>query len=143
MATPRKKRGPGTPLREERNTDPHWTNWDYLAAFGEDEQGYTYLEAIKRFCCLPSDEEAWIDDLVREAHRAYLRAGACQKGQAAAWRVLRRAGMILLHDLMADLRVGAGRLKPRAAFRWPTTTATTIIVATNWKPQIQHRAGSP
>ncbi len=131
MASPRKKRGPSTPLREDRNTDPHWTNWEYLSAFGEDDLGYTYLDAVKRFCCLPSEEDAWLDDLVRAAKRAHDRSGSSQTGRQAAWRVFRRAGMILLHDLMDDLQVETGKLKPRAAFFWPSQ-AMTLIITTAW-----------
>ena len=132
MASPKKKRGPHTPRREERNTDPHWTNWEYLAAFGVDDLGYTYLDAIRQFCCIPSDEDAWLEDLVKAAKRAHDRAGHSRTGQAAAWTVLRRAGMILLHDLMEDLKVG-GKMKPRAAFRWPSQ-GITVIVSNSWKP---------
>ncbi len=132
MATAKKKRGPKTPPREERNTDPRWTNWEVLSAFGEDENGTTYLDAIKQFCCVPNEEEAWLGDLVRRARRAHDRAGQSATGRQAAWRVLRRAGMILLHDLMDDLKVETGKLKPRAAFRWPEMSIT-VIVTTTWK----------
>jgi len=132
VASAKKKRGPGTPPREERNLDPHWTNWEVLAAFGEDERGDTYLDAVKRFCCLPSEEDVWLDELVRAAHRAHDRAGSCQTGRMAAWRVFRRAGMILLHDFMEDLQVETGRLKPRAAFYWPAK-AMTVVITTNWR----------
>ena len=136
MASPRKKRGPSTPLREDRNTDPHWTNWEYLSAFGEDDLGYTYLDAIKQFCCMPSEEEMWLDELVREARRAYDRAGHSQTGRQAAWRVFRRAGMILLHDRMEELKVETGRLRPRAAFAWPSKSMT-VIIATNWRVEMK------
>lgn len=128
----RKQRMPGAPSRENVNTDPHWTNWETLAAFGEDELGYTYLDAIKRFCCIPSEEDAWLDELVRRARAAHDQAGQSRTGREAAWRVFRRAGMILLHDRMDELKVGQGILKPRAVFCWPMTSRT-ITVATNWR----------
>lgn len=118
------------------NNDPHWTNWEYLAAFGEDELGYTYLDAIKRFCCLPSEEEAWLEELVRRARQAHDAAGQSRRGREAAWAVLRRAGMILRHDRMAELRVGAGILRPRAAFLWPGLNHE-VVVSVHWKPVIQ------
>lgn len=130
MARARKPKRSTT--RKDVNTDPHWTNWEYLAAFGVDDLGYTYLDAVKQFCCVPNEEEAWLEDLVRKAHRAHDRAGRSTTGRQAAWRVLRRAGMILLHDLMDDLKVETGKRKPRAAFRWPEM-AMTVIVTTNWK----------
>lgn len=132
MPTCRKTRAAEAPRRKDVNTDPHWTNWEYLAAFGEDELGYTYLDAIKRFCCLPSDEDAWLDELVRAARQAHDLAGSSQLGRLAAWRVFRRAGMILLHDRMEELQVGRGILRPRAVFRWPMASRT-ITVATNWR----------
>lgn len=133
MSTPRKKRGPVTPLREERNTDPHWTNWEYLAAFGVDDLGYTYLDAIKQFCCLPSDEDVWLDELVRRARKAYTENGGSRTGQEAAWRVFRRAGMILLHDRMDTMKVQNFKIRaPRAAFIWPSKSLT-IIVTTDWR----------
>lgn len=133
MATPRKKRSPDTPSREDRNTDPRWTNWEYLSAFGEDDLGYTYLDAVKRFCCCPSDEELWLEDLVKRARRAYEDAGLSRSRRQAAWRVIRRAGMILLHDRMLDMRVWELRRKrPRAVFRWPSRRLT-IVIGTNWK----------
>lgn len=137
MPTP-KRPGAGGKRRVNVNTDPHWTNWEYLAAFGEDELGYTYLEAIKRFCCLPSQEDAWLDELVRRARLAHDRAGQCRAGREAAWSVLRRAGMILLHDMMAELRVGTSRMKPRAAFLWPGR-GVRVVVAANWKTTIKDR----
>lgn len=139
MPTP-KRPGAGGKRRVNVNTDSHWTNWEYLAAFGEDELGYTYLEAIKRFCCLPSQEEAWLEDLVRRARQAHDQAGQSRNGREAAWAVLRRAGMILLHDRMEELRVGAGILRPRAAFRWPGT-GRTVIVGAGWKLQIHSNPG--
>lgn len=54
MAVRRKqKRKKGAPAyaRQDVSTDPHWVNWEYLAAFGEDERGYTFLEAVKQHCC--------------------------------------------------------------------------------------------
>jgi hypothetical protein len=122
--------------RGRKNIDRHWTNWEYLAAFGEDEHGETYLDAVKRFCCLPSEEDVWLDNLVRKARMANDRAGKSRAGREAAWRVLRRAGMILLHDLMDELQVLVeGKRKPRAAFLWPCK-AIFVIVTTEWK--IQH-----
>ncbi|MDP1592331.1 MAG: hypothetical protein Q8M07_31505 [Prosthecobacter sp.] len=132
MPTCRKTRADGSPRRKDVNTDPHWTNWEYLAAFGEDELGYTYLDAIKRFCCIPSEEDAWLDELVRRARAAHDQAGQSRMGREAAWRVLRRAGMILLHDRMDELKVGQGIMKPRAVFLWPTTSRT-LTIATNWR----------
>lgn len=130
MATPRKKRSPDTPSREDRNTDPRWTNWEYLSAFGEDDLGYTYLDAVKRFCCCPSDEDLWLEDLVKRARKAYEHAGSRRSRRQAAWRVFRRAGMILLHDEMG--KRGRGKQRPQAVFSWPSR-AMIVMVTTAWK----------
>ncbi|MFA7331083.1 MAG: hypothetical protein WC326_08425 [Candidatus Delongbacteria bacterium] len=131
MSTPRKKRVATTPKRENRNTDPHWTNWEYLAAFGEDDLGYTYLDAVKQFCSQPSEEERWLDELVRQARIAHDRAGLRRSGRHAAWSVFRRAGMILLHNEMHEMKV-KGKHGPRAVFLWPAT-ALMVVVGTNWQ----------
>ncbi|MDP2360615.1 MAG: hypothetical protein Q8O14_07665 [bacterium] len=131
MATPKKKRRPGAPLREDINTDPRWVNWEFLAAFGVDDTGHTYLDAIKQHCCVKSDEDQWMEDLVRRAHQVHDRAGHSAMGRNAACDFFRKAGMVLLPDFMDDLGVG-GTLKPRAAFWWPAAL-TTVIVHTNWK----------
>jgi hypothetical protein len=81
-----------------------------------------YLDAVKRFCCLSSVEDEWLDELVRQARAAHDQAGQSRTGRQAAWRVLRRAGMVLLHDRMDELKVGRGILTPRAVFLWPTTS---------------------
>ena len=139
MPTPRKPRT-GVRRRVDINTDPHWTNWEVLAAFGEDERGDTYLDAVKRFCCLPSEEDAWLEDLVRRARQAHDAAGQSRNGREAAWAVLRRAGMILLHERMRELRVGAGILKPRAAFRWPGIRRE-VVVGAGWKLKVHADPG--
>ena len=139
MPTPKRPRA-GVKRRVNVNTDPHWTNWEILAAFGEDERGDTYLEAVKRFCCLSSPEEAWLEDLVRRARQAHDAAGQSRAGREAAWAVLRRAGMILLHERMKELRVGAGILKPRAAFRWPGIRRE-VVVGAGWKLKVHADPG--
>ncbi|MDP2359187.1 MAG: hypothetical protein Q8O14_00325 [bacterium] len=122
--------------RGRRNVDPHWTNWEVLAAFGEDEHGGSYLDAVKRFCCMPHEEDVWLDNLVRQARQAHDRAGQSRAGREAAWEVLCQAGMVLLHDLMNELQVQVERKrKPRAAFYWPAM-AVTVIINTNWRVSI-------
>ncbi len=133
MATrkPRRRDGRPTRKRSEVGTDPLWVNWEYLAAFGQDERGYQYLDAIKLHCGIKSAEDEWMDNLVRRARQAHDEAGHCQRGQEAAWRVFRRAGMILFHDLM--LEVGVGKpFKPRAVFYSPVM-ARTMVVGPHWK----------
>lgn len=134
MSTPKKKRDPHTPLREDRNTDPRWTNWEYLAAFGEDDLGYTYLDAIKQFFSLPSDEEVWLNELARQARHAHDMACLRNSGRQAAWSVFRRAGMLLLHDEM-NKRV-KGHRRPWAVFAWPGTRMV-VTVGAGWRVTIQ------
>lgn len=124
-----KERRPHT--REEIGTDIRWVNWDLLAAFGEDERGYTYLAAILRYCCVEDRTTEWMELLVDRARAAHGRAGHGVRGQFAALRVFRRAGLVILHKLMDELGVGKP-MRPRAAFYSPITEQF-VIVTTHWK----------
>lgn len=128
MATARKPKRSTT--RKDVNTDPHWTNWEYLAAFGVDDLGYTYLEAVKRFCCIPSDEEVWLEDLINMAKLAFERAGSHRSRQQAACRVFRRAGMILLHDEMK--KRAKGECRTQVVLIWPTMEKM-VMITNKWK----------
>jgi hypothetical protein len=128
----KRKTTPRTGLREDVGSDPHWVNWEYLAAFGEDERGFTFVAAVKQYCCAQSDEEEWLEQLVKRARVAFDRAGHGATGLYAACRVLRaEGGMVILHDLMADLGVGLPR-NPRLAFRWQQSLMT-VVVNWSWK----------
>ncbi|MDP2361996.1 MAG: hypothetical protein Q8O14_14810 [bacterium] len=128
-STPRRKH-----VRHDVNTEPRWLNWEFLAAFGVDESGYTYLDAVKQHCCAGLAREDWLEALIRRARKAYIAAGRSKYGQRAAWAVFRRAGMIMLHDLMDDLSEGR-KLGPMAAFQSPRT-AEIVIIRRSWKAEI-------
>lgn len=126
----RRKTAP-TYRRQEMNTDRHWVNWEFLAAFGVDERGYTYLAAVKQHCCLADEPDEWLDNVVRRARKACEKVGSVRVGNRAAWRILRWAGLVVLHDLMKDLR-RPGRVGPHAAFFEPGTSQVWVV-GRNWK----------
>lgn len=109
---------------------PTRLSWDMMIAFGADEDGAEYLDAIKAHCCGPAGEID-LPELVCRARAASRVAGHGLAGRRAAWRVLEQAGLELLPDLMAD--IGAARRSgPRAAFYCPVQ-GQTYILGFDWR----------
>lgn len=94
-----------------------------MSAFGEDDDGHTYLEAVLLHCCSPVGDQDLLD-IIKRARAAF---GLSRRGKhRAAWRVLESSGLTLLPTLMAELGVGRSH-GPRAAFYCPVRDQTFII----------------
>lgn len=105
-----------------------------MAAFGSDEVGNTYLDAVRRYCCTPEVGGEALQEIVQDAKAAFILAGNCDRGKRAAWDVLESAGMVLMHDRMKQLGVARPR-GPRAAFFCPAQ-GRVFVLTYAWHLQV-------
>lgn len=112
-----------------RPPDPTKARWDMMAAFGSDEDGNSYLQAILQHCCTPNHEDETLLELIHRARSAYRDAGSFGKGRLAARGVLVQAGMVLLDDREQALAGGTQRA-PLAVFYVPDMGQAYILSCT-------------
>ena len=111
--------------------NPAKVRWDTLSAFGTDEAGNTYLDAVRAHCCTPVAGDDQVHEAIAAARDAFNQAGQCQRGKEAAWEVLEGAGLILLPVLMQELGVNRQR-GPRAAF-YSEWLQQSFILTYSWR----------
>lgn len=112
-----------------RPPDPTKVRWDMMAAFGSDEDGNSYLQAVMQHCCDPGPEDEALLDLVHRARQAYRDAGSYGKGRAAARGVLLQAGLVMLDDRTPTGGRGTRRA-PLAVFYFPERGQAYILSRT-------------
>jgi hypothetical protein len=117
-------------LSDKLSKDPSKVGWDMMTAFGSDEYGHQFLEAVVLHCT-PLSGDAWLEAVVQNAKTAFRESGFGMPGKRAAWTALEDAGLNILPDMMDAIGVNRSH-GPRAAFFYPLLDKA-FIVSYNWQ----------